>query len=258
MYESDKLSKCVERARKRYFKTEFTHFGSVNFTQDMNSGEMRTLWQKVCRKLTEAKAVALWVVEVSRDTNHFNYHLLFRSHTPNASDIIKKACKDVSINIKFERYDPKRGRFTVRYMAKAKTPQVRDGEVVCRDKYASKRVLLRQDLKMHKYGTIGRFWPEGKNKEALWTEIKDREKRIAAGLKCPAVEQCAFDLWQMVQTDYTLDQVRRSIGYHGIPDGWRRRSGCQRTRQPMQGMPQMRSPFLVETVTSLVTTRLRQ
>jgi len=51
LYEADKLSRCVQWARRRYFTTEFTFFASINFTDDLTAAEMKVLWSKVCRSL---------------------------------------------------------------------------------------------------------------------------------------------------------------------------------------------------------------
>ena len=47
MYEADKLSRCVQWARRRYFATEFTFFASINFTDDLTADQLKSLWSKV-------------------------------------------------------------------------------------------------------------------------------------------------------------------------------------------------------------------
>ncbi len=73
MYEADKLSRCVQWARRRYFTSEFTFFASINFTEDMTAAEMKAVWSKACRYLTNKNVVALYTCEVSRRSNRFNY-----------------------------------------------------------------------------------------------------------------------------------------------------------------------------------------
>jgi hypothetical protein len=220
IYEADKLARCVAWARRYYFKDEFTVFASINFNEDLTAHQMKGLWSKVCRYLKNNKVVALYVCEVSRHTNRFNYHLLLRSPTPNLKALLKFATKGVKTNIKPEPYDPREGRFAVRYMTKAKTAKYDNGFLVSKDRWARKRVLLRQELKIRKYGTIGDFWPQGINKNALWDEIKAHERKITEGLQQPGAEEYARELYELVQGYFSLNRIRRSVGFFGVPDHW--------------------------------------
>jgi len=220
LYESDKLARCVQWARCRYFTSQFTFFASINIMQDLTAAEMKALWSKVCRYLKGKNVVALYVCEVSRRSNRFNYHMLLRSHTPNMSELVKFAAGKVKTNIKVETYDPGEGRFTVRYMTKAKTPKYKNGEIVSHDRWARKRVLLIRELKMRKYGFIGQFWPVGMNKDAVWKEIVAHEKKISDGLQQPGAEQYALELHELIGGYFTLNRVRRSVGFFGVPAGW--------------------------------------
>jgi len=220
LYEADKLSRCVAWARRRYFKDEFTFFASINITEDVAADRMKALWSKACRYLKDNNVVALYVIEASRRSNRFNYHLLVRSNTPNLKALLKFATKDVETNIKVETYNPGEGRFSVRYMTKAKTPKYKQGELITNDRWARKRVLLRHELKMRKYGTIGEFWPPGKNKDALWAEIIAHERKITEGLQEPGAEIYALELHELIQGYFSLNTVRRSVGYFGVPDDW--------------------------------------
>jgi len=220
MYEADKLSRCVQWARRRYFTSEFTFFASINFIEDMTAAEMKAVWSKACRYLTGKNVVALYTCEVSRRSNRFNYHLLLRSPTPDLTELLKFATVGVKTNIKVEPYNPGEGRFTVRYMTKAKTAKYKNGEIVSRDRWARKRVLLRQELKMRKYGTIGRFWPQGMNKESIWKEIVAHEKKISDGLQQPGAEEYALELHELIGGYFPLNRVRRSVGFFGVPAGW--------------------------------------
>ncbi|MEO2090169.1 MAG: hypothetical protein ABGY75_11810 [Gemmataceae bacterium] len=219
-YEADKLSRCVQWARRRYFTSEFTFFASINFTEDLTAAEMKAAWSKACRYLTGKGVVALYTCEVSRRSNRFNYHMLLRSQTPNVSELLKFATKTVKTNIKVEPYDPGRGRLAVRYMTKAKTAKYKNGEIVSRDRWARKRVLLRQELKVRKYGTVGQFWPMGMNKESIWKEIVAHERKISDGLQQPGAEQYALELHELIGGYFPLNRVRRSMGFFGVPAGW--------------------------------------
>jgi hypothetical protein len=220
LYEADKLSRCVQWARRRYFTSEFTYFISINFTDDLTADEMKAVWSSACRYLKDKGVVALYVCEISRRSNHFNYHLLVRSPTPNLTALLKFATKTVATNIKVEKYNPGEGRFTARYMTKAKTPKYKNGEIVSRDRWARKRVLLRQELKMRKYGFIGQFWPVGMNKDTVWKEIVAHEKKINIGLHQPGAEEYAVELHELIGGYFSLKKVRRSVGFFGVPAGW--------------------------------------
>ncbi len=220
MYEADKLSRCVQWARRRYFTSEFTYFASINFTQDMTAAEMKVVWSKACRYLTNKNVIALYTCEVSRRSNHFNFHMLLRSQTPNLTELLKSCTKTVKTNIKVEPYDPGRGRLAVRYMTKAKTTKYKNGEIVSRDRWARKRVLLRQELKVRRYGTIGQFWPLGMNKEGIWNEIVAHERKINDGLQQPGAEEYAVELHELIGGYFPLNRVRRSVGFFGVPAGW--------------------------------------
>jgi hypothetical protein len=180
----------------------------------------KALWSKVSRSLSGKNVIALYVCEVSRRSNHFNYHLLVRSQTPDLMKLLKTATDGVKTNIKVEPYNPGEGRFTVRYMTKAKTAKYKGGELVSRDRWARKRILLRQELKMRKYGTIGPFWPQGVNKDAIWKEIDAHEKKINDGLQQPGAKEYAQELYELIGGYLSLKKVRRSVGFFGVPAGW--------------------------------------
>jgi hypothetical protein len=73
---------------------------------------------------------------------------------------------------------------------------------------------------MRKYGTMGRFWPQGMNKESIWNEIKAHERKINDGLQQPGAEEYAQELHELIGGYFSLKEVRRSVGYFGVPAGW--------------------------------------
>jgi hypothetical protein len=212
----------VDWARTHLFQTDFTYFVSVNITEDITPDELKSLWPKVTRYLTDKGVVALWVCEVSKRSNRFNFHLLLRSNTPDIKAILKAKFKKLGIqtNIKPERYDPGRRRFSVRYMTKAKTPKYRDGELITADRWKAKRVLMNPEDKIRKYGYIGEFFPKGMNKERIWEEIKKHERKISEGLQQPGAEEYAEFIHDLIGGYYSLKRVRRSVGYFGVPRDW--------------------------------------
>jgi hypothetical protein len=73
---------------------------------------------------------------------------------------------------------------------------------------------------MRKYGTIGPFWPTGMNKEGMWNEIKAQEKKFSEGLQQPGAEEHAAELHEPIGGYFSLNRVRRSVGFFGVPAGW--------------------------------------
>jgi hypothetical protein len=217
IYEANKLSRCVEWARRYYFSEDFTFFVSINITQYLTAQKLKNNWQFASRYLRDKGVVALWVVEISRRSNHFNYHFLVRSRHSDLKAILKKAFRQVRTNMKVETYNPSEGRYLVRYMTKAKVPLYRDGKLVTEDRWRRKRVLFRQELKITKHGTIGNFWTQGKNRKVIWSEITNLERSIREGLLAPDAEDYAEDLHELIQGYFSLKRVRRSVGYFGIP-----------------------------------------
>lgn len=232
LYEADKFARCVEWAKNRYFKTPFTYFVSVNFTEDIKPVDMKRLWAKVCRSLKAKGVVAVWTVEASKlrfttvkgkvkkSGDRFNYHLILRSDTPNVKALLKAATKGVKTNIKPERWNARKGRHAAAYIVKAKRAKFKDGEKISSDRWAAKRVLFKPAHKMRKYGTIGDFWPVGKNKEAIWAEIKDLEKKTAEGMNEPNVKEYSDFLYDLTGGFFTFRRVRREVAYWGVPKDW--------------------------------------
>ena len=216
--EADKLSRCVMWARKHYFENEFTYFASINITEDVTAKRMQDLWKNISRRLSRKKVIALWVIEVSRRSNHFNYHMLFRSRTSDLKSLLKFAFKELRTNIKVDRFDPQKGRFAVHYMTKAKIPLYIDGELRNEDRWGKKRVLFRKELKIRKFGTVGKFWP--KKKELLWKEVQEVEKRIRDNLHNANADDYIDHLYDYIQGYFPIKKIRRCVGYHGVPTDW--------------------------------------
>jgi hypothetical protein len=220
IYEANRLSQCVAWARRYYFEEEFTYFVSVNITQYLSPDQLKELWKKVRRSLSNNGVIALWVLEISRRTNHFNYHFLLRSKHDNLKDILKFAFKTVKTNIKVEVYNPREGHLVVRYMTKAKTAKYLDGMLISLDRWATKRVLFRRDLGLNKFGSLGDFWPVGKNRDSIWAEIIEHQRRIREGLLAPGAEDYAEEIHKLIGGYYPFAKVRRCVGYFGVPSGW--------------------------------------
>lgn len=208
LYESNKTAQCIDWCRHHYFRSEFTHFVTINVAQDIDPKDMKTLWSKTCALLCRHRVVAIWVVEVSRRSNHFNYHLLVRTASGNIYDLIKKAFGPVKSIVQVQDWDTGKGKLAARYVFKAKTRQGTNP-----DRWKRKRVLFRKELKIRRYGTIGQFWPEGKNKEDLWAEIISKERKIKDGLSQCGAEEHADDLYAYFDGTVERKKLARLVGY---------------------------------------------
>ncbi len=222
LYMSDKIARCIEWAHKHYFTSEFTKFVSVNFVDDIEPAIIGKYWTKVTDYLQKNGVVAWWVVETTRRSDHFNFHLLLRSDTPNIYDLLKHKTRDVRTNIRVEPYNCREGRWLFRYMTKAKTPKWRDGELVSADRWARKRVIFKKEVKIHKYGVINKkaFWEEGKNKDKVWSEIQVQLEMVRENLQHPGADAYVKFIHDLICGYYSLKAVRWSVGISGVDERW--------------------------------------
>ncbi len=216
------MSRCVQWASDNLFESQFTFFVSLNIVDDITPAVLRSIWAKVTRCLRKNGVICLWVCEVSRRSNRYNFHLLLRSQTPAIKKLLKEKLASLGIrnNIKSDPFDHKRRRFTVRYMTKAKTPKYRSGGLISSDRWRSKRVLFIQEHKIRKYGYVGEFFPNGWSKEKIWSAIIENERRIKNGLLAPGAETYIDELHGFIDGYYSHSRVRRCVGYFGVPAGW--------------------------------------
>jgi hypothetical protein len=177
-------------------------------------------WKKASRNLQRNGVVALWVREPTR-TNRVHYHLLLRSiHTKKQlATIIEESLPSRRFgrwhkNIKT--VQKKDGRL-LQYITKAKTAGVTKSGVYLSDLYRKKRLLFKSSLGIRKHGTIGRFWV--KSKQAIWNDVKAREKRISEGLEKPNVKRLAEHVYEFVDGCVPLRQIERSFGYYSDSPG---------------------------------------
>ena len=212
--EAKNLTTCLIRNRE-LAKAPYTLFLTIYVDVVMNPKAINEWWRKAARNLNQRGVVAIWVREPTR-TNKVHYHLLLRSlHTKDElATIIEESLPSRTTgrwhkNIKKVRYNDGR---LLRYITKAKTAgKTRAGTHVA-DLYVKKRLLFKARLGIRKVGTIGKFWVKSRN--AIWDDVKAREKRIAEGLEQPNVKRLAQYAYEFVGGYVPLRQIERSFGYY--------------------------------------------
>ena len=224
LYEADKLARCIDYARKNYFHEEFTFFVSLSILNDLSGEQMKDRWKAICRRLKRRGVIAVYITEVGKETNRFNFHLILRNKgelgVQGLKTLIKDAACDLTTNINVKAYDGKQNYYALRYITKAKTPKYVEGHLVSNDRWKSKRALFNSTTKLRKYGVIGKFWPQKINKKIIWSQIIANEKRIKEGLSHPLADAYAHEIFELIGGYYSLQKVKRSVGYYGVPDGW--------------------------------------
>ena len=88
--------------------------------------------------------------------------------------------------------------------------------------YADERILFRPKLGIKKVATVGKFWAN-KSKATIWSEIKDKERRIGENLQRPEIAR----LVKFIHEDFfgrqnRCKEIERSIGLHADDEGIRR------------------------------------
>jgi len=209
--EADKLSRCILN-NHALMGRGYTWEVTINVEVELPPEQIKSVCDKVCRKLRERGVVALWVREPSR-TNRCNYHLIVKNEIPQAelARAIEESMPDRSELAYHKHIRPIVSQFHyARYITKAKTRGYINNREVA-DKYKRKRLLFRPHLKLRKYGTIGDFWE--KPKKEIWQDIIEIEKRIAEGLAKPNIKKLAHHVHEMFGQCVPLSTVERSYGY---------------------------------------------
>jgi hypothetical protein len=77
--------------------------------------------------------------------------------------------------------------------------------------------LFKSNLSVKKYGVIGQFGERPKKK--LWSEIREREQRIAEGLESPNVRESARHVYAMLGETVPLKRIERSFALRAQTTG---------------------------------------
>ena len=89
------------------------------------------------------------------------------------------------------------------------------------DKYADERIMFQRKLGIKKVATVGDFFV--KSKAAIWTEIKNQERRIAENLQRPEIARLVKFIHEVFFAGQEpLIDTQRSIGLHADDEGIRR------------------------------------
>lgn len=212
LYESDKLARLILR-NLTYMDHPYTWAITIKIHKVLSSREIRALWPKVCRRLRAGGFVGLWVIEPHHD-NTIHYHMIASSHRGQRKQLarlIEKSMPPRSELPYHKQVAPIKSVYHwTRYMTKAKTRGTYRGREVP-DAYQTKRLLFVSGLRLQKSREIGPFWK--KKWPVLWQELRDIEKRIAAGLKDNRVQDLANYVHELLGKTVTLSRIQRSFGY---------------------------------------------
>ena len=242
--EARQLSRCIVDNR-RLMGTSYSWLVTINVEVVQTARQITDLWAAVCRNLRRKGIVALWVREPTR-SGKVHYHVLVRDDIAETDlrRIVRESMPDLGKPTPGGRRQgwhmkPQRVEHDWRlalYMTKAKVAGVVKGKEVD-DYYEGKRLLFSTNLKIKKYGTIGDFWM--KPKKALWQAVRDKEQRIAEGLKNPDVRRLAELVHEFIGGSIPLKDIERNYGYYAddpvIQDWIRRRFYPQDGDDPEDG-----------------------
>ena len=211
--EAKKLTTCLFLNRK-LSRQPYTWFTTIYVDVVMTPKEVNDWWKKAARNLKRKGVVALWVREPT-STNKVHYHLLLRSNhsKQDLTKIIEESLPSRKLGRWHKNIEPIVGSDwrVLHYITKAKTPgKTKTGKYVA-DLYLKKRLLFKPKLGIRKVGTIGNFW--SKNKEAIWSEVKAKEKRIAEGLEQANVRRLAQYAFEFIEGYVPLRQIERNFGF---------------------------------------------
>lgn len=212
--EAKKLTNCLFRNRK-LAKEPYTWFVTIYVDVVMEPKAVNEWWKKAVRNLQRKGIVAIWVREPT-STNKVHYHLILRSrHTKSqVVTIIEESLPSRQLGRWHKNVKPIEGSDwrLLHYISKAKTPGKTKAGKYVKDLYTKKRLLFKSGLGIRKHGTIGPFWV--KSKEAIWSEVKVKEKRIAEGLAQKNVKRLAEYAYEFVCGYVPLRQIERNFGYY--------------------------------------------
>lgn len=212
--EAKKLTTCLFQNRK-LAKEPYTWFVTIYMDVVMDPKAVNDWWKRAVRNLQRSGVVALWVREPTR-TNKVHYHLLLRSeHTQRQLiNIIESSLPDRKLGRWHKNIKPVEGSDwrLLHYISKARTAgKTKSGRFV-KDLYIKKRLLFKSGLGIRKHGTIGAFWVT--SKEALWSDVKEKEKRIADGLATENVKRLALYAYEFAGGYVPLKRIERTFGYY--------------------------------------------
>ena len=194
----------------------------INFEIDQTPKEISDTWAKVRRKLKAAGVVAYRILEITTDgdgqpMNRVHYHMIVKSHHTKA-DLERAIDGSIPAGIPYHKQvEPiKNEQGYIPYILKAKIGGFNKQGRWMSDKYANERILFRAKLGIKKLATVGDFFV--KSKAAIWTDIKEQERRIGENLKRPEIARLVNYIYE------SLLQPARAAGRHQTEH----RAACRR------------------------------
>ena len=199
----------------------------INFEIEQTPKQISETWAKVRRKLKAAGVVAYRILEITTDgngqpMNRVHYHMIVKSHHTKA-DLERAIDQSIPEGIPYHKHVKpiKNAWGYICYILKAKVGGMdKQGRWVS-DKYADERIMFRPKLGIKKVATVGDFFV--KSKAAIWTEIKNQERRIAENLQRPEIARLVKFIHEVFFAGQEpLIDTQRSIGLHADDEGIRR------------------------------------
>jgi hypothetical protein len=212
--EAKKLTMCLLR-NECLMDHPYQWHVTINFEAVQTPAQIRQRWAKARKSLKRSGVVALSVMEVNR-SNHVHFHLIVSSRMSKGAleQAVEKAMPSQNVigwHNRPQRIKPGETWELAHYVTKAKKPGYVNGRLVD-DYYASKRILFKPKLGLHKHYAIGPFWV--KPKAAIWTDIRAKEKRIADGLEQPGVRKLVDFIYELLDRTMPLKGIERAFGFH--------------------------------------------
>jgi hypothetical protein len=200
----------------------------INFEIEQTPKQITDTWAKVRRKLKQAGVVAYRILEITTDgsghpTNQVHYHMIVKSDHAQG-DLERAIDESIPEGILYHKHVKSIGNEWgyILYILKARVEGWNKQGRWVKDLYADQRIMFRPKLGIKKVATVGNFWAN-KSKAAIWSEIKDQERRIAENLERPEIAR----LVKFIHEDFfggqePLIDTQRSIGLHADDEGIRR------------------------------------
>lgn len=220
--EARKLAYCIRRNRELLGRP-YCWFVTVVCELVLSPKDIRTIWQKTCRKLRETyKLDALWVAE-PKQSNKIHYHLLVKSviDKDKLRSALRNAVPDLSKltprghrkgwHTRIQKIRPEKDWMLSYYITKAKIRLRLSNGVTIKDRYARKRRLFKANLGLTKYGAIGKFWE--RPKAVLWEECRQRAQRIEEGMQVSYVDEAAVKAHEFIGGFIPLWELKRQFAY---------------------------------------------
>ncbi len=220
--EAKKLTMCI-LLNERLMEWPYQWHLTINFEAEQTPAEVRERWTKARKSLKKSGVVALSIMEINR-SNRVHFHLIVSSRIGEAA--LRRAVEEAMPSQEVIGWHNRPQRIKdgemwqlAHYVIKAKIAGYVNSRPV-EDYYASKRLLFKPKLGLHKHHAIGAFWV--KPRAAIWKGIAAKEERIADGLEHPGVRKLVDYVYELLGRTERLKDIERAFGYHADSEPVRR------------------------------------